>query len=584
MNVLAATSAISGTQDLANSVLSPALATACRQLRESRTAADDRPLILVLSWGKLGDLLQISPLLHHLRHRFGRARVALVIETGYAASMMDTSPDVDDVIVLAARHFPEFIQHSDATQGVDLWVNCRYVVEYTLTSWGRRRFSASEQTFIDAARERQKPWLPLLERFPFDNDQLWRRAAGQGLSMYRLMATTAGFDGADFELQRLFLSQRDFDAKPALPARYVTICNAAEMLHPMASGWTKSLPDDKMARVIAMLKARGLFLVQLGVREDPRLPDVDLDLRGKSSPTEAAAILQGAVFHIGPEGGLTNIASSVGTRSIVFFGSTPPSFFALSRNANILPKLCGGCWWTTSSYLYACPRLLVQPECTASIDESEVAQAVDALMPLPGPAWRVLAVDDSSIAALPAGGGIRSGVGSIWSDGRGRQIRALVGDSRLVAPGARLLLIGATLRQLMPLMPMLEGFGQCTVVTTQSGHDEAGRAAFVQQWPAVDIAGAALHNIPCQDASMDLCLSLVDVPDHVATRVARLIVPGGEWLIATAAPGDRMTQQYDCMNQTLRQLALPALPLPDGPGQAGPFDARLLGVRVRYGA
>ena len=51
------------------------------------------------------------------------------------------------------------------------------------------------------------------------------------------------------------------------------------------------------------------------------------------------------------------MAKAVGTRSVVFFGSTPPEFFRFKSNINIEPRFCGGCWWSTESYLRQCPLL-----------------------------------------------------------------------------------------------------------------------------------------------------------------------------------------------------------------------------------
>jgi ADP-heptose:LPS heptosyltransferase len=87
-------------------------------------------------------------------------------------------------------------------------------------------------------------------------------------------------------------------------------------------------------------------------------------------------VLRDAAAYVGPEGGLTNLARAVQTRSVVFFGSTPPEFFAFRANINVLPRRCGGCWWTTPSYLHQCPRLQVMPECTASIPERAILSAV----------------------------------------------------------------------------------------------------------------------------------------------------------------------------------------------------------------
>ena len=331
--------------------------------------------VLVYGLGSFGDALQLTPLLHALRARFPAANLTLLHPNSLTRSLLAGHPDIDRLMLLpSAAHEPmRRVVHAEAL--ADLVVECRYVIRYVMVAGGAR-LSEEQRRWVESAQAGQREWLPFVRRFPFDNDELWRAAAARGWSMPRLMAHTAGFPDVDFETYHLALTGEDFAARRGLPQRYVVVCNSAEALAVTQGPWTKVLPRDKIARIVRGLKELALPVVALGARDDARIDGADLDLRGCTSLREAAAVLRDAAAYVGPEGGLANLARAVGTRSVIFFGSTPPEFFGFRANVNVLPQRCGGCWWTTPSYLHQCPRLQAAPECTGSISERAVVSAV----------------------------------------------------------------------------------------------------------------------------------------------------------------------------------------------------------------
>ena len=71
------------------------------------------------------------------------------------------------------------------------------------------------------------------------------------------------------------------------------------------------------------------------------------------------------------------MAHALHTKSIVLFGPTPLSYFALDKNINLAPAKCGDCWWSTQGWLSSCPRGLETPECMDSISPARVADAAE---------------------------------------------------------------------------------------------------------------------------------------------------------------------------------------------------------------
>ena len=339
--------------------------------------ARERPIILVFGLGSYGDVIQITPLLRALKGRFPAASLILVHHDAAGAKLIEHAPYLARYLRLPASHH-YLLRTGLEPADYDLAVECRYVVKYTLSE--RCRLSLDEQSFVSDAQQIQKPWLKFVQNFPFDNDLLWREAKGRKWSMYDLMAHTSGFPGEDFEDIHLGLATDQSVAEEfSLPSRYAVVSNSAEWLPLQASLWTKCLPHAGMKEALHRLSKKGIPTVLLGTKNDPGDYAVDYDLRGKTNLLDAAHIIQKARVVLGPEGGLVNLAKAVGTPSVVFFGSTPVEFFRFKSNVNIEPRVCGGCWWSTASYLRQCPLLAEVPPCTQSLDVPEMAQAVHEL-------------------------------------------------------------------------------------------------------------------------------------------------------------------------------------------------------------
>ena len=338
-----------------------------------------RPVIVVFGLGSFGDVLQVTPLLRALKQKFPGAALVLVHHDLLSAKLLEAAPYLTRFIRLrAGSHY--LLRNRLKNAGVDLIVECRYVVKYTLGV--RPRLGDAGIEFVEAAQNVQKSWLGFVQRFPFDNDALWRAAKTKGWSMYDLMAHTAGFASEDFENLHIELpAPAPGLEKFLLPADYIVVSNSAEWLTLQSALWTKSLPHRKMREVLAQLKEREIATVILGTKNDPGDYPVDYDLRGKTNLIEAAHIVKNAALLLGPEGGLVNLAKAVGTPAVVFFGSTPIEFFGMKANTNIAPRVCGGCWWSTESYLRQCPLLEKTPPCTDSLNVAQIVEAVERLMP-----------------------------------------------------------------------------------------------------------------------------------------------------------------------------------------------------------
>ncbi|WP_034412268.1 glycosyltransferase family 9 protein [Derxia gummosa] len=538
--------------------------------------AGNQPVLLLFGLGSFGDILQITPALHALRRRLPRAWIAVVHASAFIDDLMPGLGDADVWLKAdSADHaaLRDLVRRHDLA---DLVVQCKYALVYELGRDAARRLSAGELQFVREAQKAQAPWLDFLRDFPRDNDALWRAAAAEGLDMAGLMARTGGFDaghgvpatpatapGADFTAYRIAPAPADAADLPALPPRYFTVCNAAEALPWREGGWTKCLPDARMADLAGRLRGLGLPLVQMGTPDDPPIPGCDLDLRGRTGLRSAALVLQGADAHIGPEGGLANLARAVRTPAVIFFGSTPPEFFALGANRNVLPRQCGGCWWTTPDYLHQCPRLQREPECVGSLDLDEIVAAARALRDAAGPGASAPEVradaidrligahlqalaDGAAPPVVPAAlqraldgdghGADDDRGGASAADGKDRDDDAATPRAALFAHGPRRLLALAA-----ALPPELAGARRVWLDDGQPGAtpDRARHAGDCERAPQL---------VPPIDAgSLDRAVWLLPAADaatlgRIARALLRGLAPGGK-LVAIGAHGAELLVQ-----------------------------------------
>ncbi|MAH43911.1 hypothetical protein CL614_09405 [archaeon] len=98
----------------------------------------------------------------------------------------------------------------------------------------------------------------------------------------------------------------------------------------------KVYPLEKWQLVVDTLLKTGIKIVQVGRKTEDSVLDGIIDMTGKTSFREAAAIIEGANLFVSSEGGLMHAANAVGTRAvIVYSGFIHPNLTSYSENTNI---------------------------------------------------------------------------------------------------------------------------------------------------------------------------------------------------------------------------------------------------------
>ena len=159
-------------------------------------------------------------------------------------------------------------------------------------------------------------------------------------------------------------------------AAYITVHNGFDTLARNTKTSTKVYPHFKA--VVDLLKDAypGVAIVQLGHLTSTDIPGVDINLIGKSSLEQTAALLHSATLHLDNESGLVHLASCVGGRSAVFFGPTDIDYFSYPQNINFPPAACGRCWCLSDDWNTRCLAGYAQPICLSYIKPESVLERV----------------------------------------------------------------------------------------------------------------------------------------------------------------------------------------------------------------
>lgn len=161
--------------------------------------------------------------------------------------------------------------------------------------------------------------------------------------------------------------------------QYITIHDGWDNAFKLATSRpTKAISIDFFSEITTSFKAKykNIKIVQIGGKLGLDIPGVDINLRNKITFEESAGIIKNSLLHIDSESGLVHLATSMKVKCVVFFGPTNISWFSYKENVNIAPGYCGNCWWSTETWMDACPIGLDVPICTKSYNTQEVMSAI----------------------------------------------------------------------------------------------------------------------------------------------------------------------------------------------------------------
>ena len=144
----------------------------------------------------------------------------------------------------------------------------------------------------------------------------------------------------------------------------------------------KEWGPDRFAAVARQLGSHAK-LIQLGSASDPALP-VDLDLRGRTTLREAAALLAGSTVFVGLEGFLAHLARSVDCPGVIVMGGRAPAeIFGYSANRNLTAfPACAPCGLRTGCTHEMLCMTALSPATVATAALATLARPREPLLPV----------------------------------------------------------------------------------------------------------------------------------------------------------------------------------------------------------
>lgn len=161
--------------------------------------------------------------------------------------------------------------------------------------------------------------------------------------------------------------------------KYITMNAGADMrfiTHPEDFP-TKVWPIEYFECLVSLLKQEypEYELVQLGAEGQVKINGVDRTMLGE--PFELVEfILRGATLHIDDEGGLTHLATALGTKCVVLFGPSQMDILGYPQNINICTGVCPPCYNYVKGWNARCFKGMRHPPCMWSITPEIVMEKV----------------------------------------------------------------------------------------------------------------------------------------------------------------------------------------------------------------
>ncbi len=330
--------------------------------------------ILIVRLSAIGDIVFASPLIAALRRAYPQAHIAWLVQPEYR-SLLDRHPDLDEVIVCPLGHWRRLwgerrlrelmsgiaaLRRNLHERRFDLAID----LQGLLKSGALARLSGAGERIGLGSREGSQ-WL-MTRTVQRGGDP--RRIGSE----YLYLAQTLGLPVEDFAMAVHY-----GETESAFADRIISehdLSDGFAVLCPFTTRPQKHWIEERWAPLAARIHADlGLTPVLLGAPADleaaARIGDAAdtslVDLTGRTSLIEAAALIERASLLIGVDTGLGHMGIAFGTPSLLLFGSTCPYLDTTRANARVLyHKLdCSPCKRRpTCDGAFTCMRLITTDE------------------------------------------------------------------------------------------------------------------------------------------------------------------------------------------------------------------------------
>jgi heptosyltransferase I len=347
------------------------------------------PRVLIVKPSSLGDIVHALPVLAALRRQYPRAHIAWLASRAFAP-LLEGHPLLDEVITFDRRHYGRMLRSLSALGAFLRFVrrlrSSRFDLVLDLQGLFRSGFLAwatGAPLRFGFADARELAWLFYTGRVP------GRRRTHHAVDLNLRLAAALGLpaDAPTFPLglhaEELAAARRLLASAPGRPVEQFTA------VIPGARWETKRWRADRLASLLDRLHADGYGpCVLLGAPDDREFSDEILaaaatrpiDLVGRTSLRELAAVLALARLVICHDSGPMHIAAALAKPLVAIFGPTNPARtgpYCQSARIIQLPLECVPC------YARRCP--LGHHNCMQQLELETVLAAVRDISPASQP-------------------------------------------------------------------------------------------------------------------------------------------------------------------------------------------------------
>ncbi len=369
----------------------------------------DRPLrrekistVLVFQGGGIGDVIRLFPALQSLSEALPRARIVALTQFGESLFRLFPSPEAiaEHVIYdLRGRHRSfsgklalirrlrkrKFDMIFAPSYGLGMIESA--VISFLIGAPYRIGFDAGGTGFLYTTRKELVADRSILEQnldllsragLPAWRPSPYLRVPDEDLAWARMRLRESGVSGGDALVAVAAEVKRD--------SRFESFPEYRSWPAPRYLGLIEKLIDARGAKVLLLggaVEEREDCIPARLLRENPRRV---LDFRGKSTVSQAAALIACSTLFVGNDSGPLHLAIALGKPCVSIFGATSPRQ-VVPPSENHLPiwkhLLCSPCFSHQPLFDLRCPY---QVACLNSIEVEEVFGAVEKLLDATAPA------------------------------------------------------------------------------------------------------------------------------------------------------------------------------------------------------
>lgn len=327
--------------------------------------------VLFIRLSSVGDIVLTEPAVAAVREALPDARIGFAVKAAFR-ELVSSNPDISRVHTLdqgGLRSLVEDVRSERYSAVVDLHRNVRTARIV--------RSSGIPTSTAYVKRERSDTVRVRLLHRPF-------RASRLLVRRYLDALVPLGID-AETRPPRLHVAPADASAAAALLDEFGAVRGEFAVIVPGSVWPTKRWPADRFARLasglVSQLGLRVLLVGAGGERELCETVERDagegvVNLAGRTSLGETAAVISTARLFVGNDSGPTHMAVALGVPAVAIFGPTDPGQFDFSGHALVYRDLaCSACSFYGGE---RCP--LGHWDCMAGIEPAEVLRAASTLL------------------------------------------------------------------------------------------------------------------------------------------------------------------------------------------------------------